>query len=44
MWADVKVSSVIDGGLFWAQVGGGIVDDKPTTVRRILQQQASSLV
>ena len=42
MWADVKVSSVIDGGLFWAQVGGGIVDDKLTTIKCVLQQEASS--
>ncbi|CAB3994718.1 Adenylate cyclase type 6, partial [Paramuricea clavata] len=28
IWADITVTSVIDGGHFWAQVGGETVDEK----------------
>lgn len=41
-WADVNVTSVIDGRHFWAQVGGEIVDKKLTDIRLALQKQAST--
>ena len=41
VWADITVASVIDGGHFWAQVGGEIVDEKLRDIRNILQKEAS---
>jgi hypothetical protein len=41
IWADITVTSVIDGGHFWAQVGGETVDEKLRNISLTLLKEAS---
>lgn len=38
-WADVTVTSVVDGGHFWAQVGGKDIEEKLHSIRAVLENE-----
>ncbi|XP_028404921.1 uncharacterized protein LOC114527466 [Dendronephthya gigantea] len=42
VWADIAVTSVIDGGHFWAHVGGEIVDEKLRAIKLTLQNEVQT--
>ena len=39
VWADILVTSILDGGHFWAQVGGEVVNEKLRDIINLLQSE-----